>query len=325
MNDVGQLEVAKISLPGLAESAGLPSVQSLTVADLSASQRKKIPSNVVFARAGADNLDLNVKMSVTNAGDVAQTLNTIQGYPLTLAIKPDLLASTVKGYLIFKSNHVGMSADTSKNSLLTASVANAATADVDTAVGNADLVLNQFDYKDAGNGIWTADITSPLALGEYELRTVINYKAKTQKSAQVSMIVVVDPEGYVFEKLDNGLEARISGVSVSIYWLNPKMSQYELWPAKDYRQSNPQTTDVTGRYSFLVPPGSYYLTATGGSYDDYRGEVFQVEENVGVFANIELKAKFSLWTLFNLQNVLLGGIFIALVCIFAELGFKKKR
>ncbi len=358
MNGVEQLQVAKISLPGLAESAGLPVAQNVAVADFSRAELKKVPSNIIFARAGENNLDLNVKLSINNQGTAIQTVNTIQGHPLTLAIKPDHPAERVKGYLIFKTSKVAdrgkasssleASPRTARASSLLASIANAMP---DFAVGfveamdikassvpvspetTPDLVLSSFDYKDSGNGIWTADVASPLVLGQYELRTEVDYVNKKDKPETVSMVVVVDPEGYVYRKLADGSEARITGAKVSIFWLppSPKASarqgnpSYELWPATKFRQDNPQTTDVTGRYAFLVPPGEYYLTATVSGYGDYKSEIFKVEENKGVFMNIEMKAKFSLPALFNLQNILLAGILIVLVYFAVLFTWRRKR
>jgi hypothetical protein len=347
MSDAGQLEVAKISLPGLAESAGISGMQNVAVADMSSSQAKQVPSNMVFARGGENNLDLNVKLSISNQGTAVQTLNTIQGHPLTLAIKPDQPASKVKGYLIFKSNHAkedkeevpitDQSATKSAMHLIVAPV-NAAEINASIDVGAStkptatentketpDLVLSQFEYKESENGIWTADVASPLVLGQYELRTVVEYKNKEVRPETVSMVVIVDPEGYVFRKLSDGSEARVTGAVVSIYWLNPETKQYELWPAGSFRQENPQTTDVTGRYAFLVPPGDYYLTAKAPNYGDYKSEVFKVEENKGVFMNLELKEKLSFGTLFNLQNILLGGILVVLIYFAVLFTIKRKK
>ena len=35
--------------------------------------------------------------------------------------------------------------------------------------------------------------------------------------------------------------------------------KFRLWAAGDYDQINPQLTDMSGTYSFLVPPGTYKL------------------------------------------------------------------
>ncbi len=152
---------------------------------------------------------------------------------------------------------------------------------------------------------------------------MVNFKEKSKQPEKLSMIVVVDPEGYVFEKLSDGREVRLNNAEVSIYWLNPETNGYELWPAKDFRQQNPQTTDVTGRYSFLVPEGSYYLKAHLDSYGDYQGKPFLVQENKGVFINIELKAKWWL-NIISVQSALLLAILGALLYI-AVIFTKRKR
>lgn len=117
------------------------------------------------------------------------------------------------------------------------------------------LVLLEFEYTDPdGDGIYTAEIEAPLVDGEYEIITVIEYQDPEKGTRAMRLITVVDPEGYVYRRIGSE-EARISGAIVSLSWLNPAVSQYELWQAKDYQQENPQVTDVTGRYSFLVPQG----------------------------------------------------------------------
>ena len=61
-----------------------------------------------------------------------------------------------------------------------------------------------------------------------------------------------------------------------------------LWDTSKYNQDNPQTTDNTGKYSFLVPPGKYYITAEAKGYKSYKGDEFDVKEGTGVHFNIEM-------------------------------------
>ena len=328
MSDIFKLNsVGNISLPNLSEVASVPKGQSMAFADFSLKQKKQIPTDIIFAQTAGGDVDLNVKLSVSNEGLALQTLNTIQGQPLSFVVKPEGKAKTVQGYMIFKSSkNNSVSANSSSSLLLsqTASVLGSELAQASptiqgTTVGSdsaepdaVDLVLNKFDYKDSGNGVWTADVASPLALGQYELRTVIDYTEKAKAPKTISMVVVVDPEGYVY-KMNNGEETRINNAQVSIYWQNPKTNIYEIWPASNFRQTNPQTTDVTGRYAFLVPPGTYKLKVTSDSYLGYEGEPFKVDESKGVFINIELKEKMAWLKIVNLQNILLGIISIVLI------------
>ena len=52
---------------------------------------------------------------------------------------------------------------------------------------------------------------------------------------------------------------------------------------------NPQTTDASGKYSFLVPEGRYYITAERKGYNPYKSDAFEVRSGSGVHFNIELQ------------------------------------
>ena len=334
MTDIGALTTTKIYLPGLSETLGL-SGENISISELSKEQEGKIPTNIVFVRTADQKIDLNVKLSISNSGQTLKTINTIQGKPLSFIIKPEKPAKSIEGYIIFKSNDTGnvsMKRSSPKNSKgleQTAAVfITGESVKIDQNTNNIpDLVLNKFEYKEGENGVWTADVISPQVLGQYELRTIVNFKEKKQSPERISMVVVVDPEGYVYEKLSDGREVRLKETQVSIYWENPNTKKYELWPAKDFRQVNPQVTDVTGRYSFLVPVGKYYLKAHLDSYPDYQSEPFQVEEGKGVFINIELKPTVNLFKIFNLQNILLAlvGIFILLMYLAVFLSMRRSN
>ena len=105
----------------------------------------------------------------------------------------------------------------------------------------------------------------------------------------------------------------ILGAVVSLYELNPDTKQYELWPAKDYQQTNPQTTDVRGVYSFLVPEGYYYLKVDTPGYLDYDGKPFQVSEGSGVHINIELKTRYWWTKIIDWKIILLAIVTILLL------------
>jgi hypothetical protein len=47
----------------------------------------------------------------------------------------------------------------------------------------------------------------------------------------------------------------------------------------------------TGTYSFLVPPGTYYLKVETSKYAVYQSSSFSAKEGGGVHQNIELKKK----------------------------------
>jgi len=124
--------------------------------------------------------------------------------------------------------------------------------------------------------------------GEYEIITVMDYEVDGRiVSKEVRMKTVVDPEGYIYES-NGGKRTLVPGAVVSIFRLSGETKNYDLWPAKDFQQENPQVTDVAGKYAFMVPPGTYYISVQAPGYNDYKGKAFEVSEGPGVHFNIEL-------------------------------------
>lgn len=84
------------------------------------------------------------------------------------------------------------------------------------------LVLEEFDYADPdGDGLYTAEIKTPAAPGEYEIITVLSYKDPEQGVKAIKLTTVIDPEGYIYEKIGDK-ELRVPGAIISLYWLNPE-------------------------------------------------------------------------------------------------------
>ncbi len=306
ITDIEKLKNVGLTLPGLTARANLPMVKvgpgkfalpkGVPIAKLSNTAKQQLPAEIVFAKTGGQMIDFNIALSISEKGEPQQKISTISGSPLELAVKPDKPVKSVKGYIVFKSKKSQpTSFQLPLNSLLASLVfANPVFAKPQEKPVETEekLVLLEFEYTDTdGDGIYTAEIEAPIIEGEYEILTVMDFKDSKLGKKEIRLTTVVDPEGYIYEK-DGEKETRIPGAIVSIYWLNPQNKQYELWPAKEYNQENPQTTDVRGTYSFLVPEGFYYLKVETPGYLAYDGKPFQVKEGSGVHINIELKTKY---------------------------------
>jgi len=322
ITDLERLIAIKLTLPGLTERAGLKGdmasgkfalSRGIPLANLSVQDKQNLPNDIVFAKTGAELIDFNIGLSINEKGETQQRISTISGKQLQLAVKPDKPVRSVMGYVVFRSRTMSDMTGTSPVALtgnapfisiqnLTASVlfAMPVFAKQQEQPIEEKLVLQKFEYTDPDkDGIYTAEINAPLVEGEYEIITVMNYEDLSLGSKEIRLITVVDPEGYVYERIKNQ-ELRITEAMVSLYWLNPQTlradggpatKQYELWPAKEYQQKNPQKTDVTGKYSFLVPPGNYYIKVEAVKYPVYQSDTFSVEEGSGIHMNIELKGK----------------------------------
>ena len=328
VSDIPKIKSAQLILPTLTETtiprANLTNVSqnNTPLTDLTPQEKQNIPSEVIFARSGEGLLDLNTVLTIDQNNQLQQRMNAISGQNLELVVKPKATPDSIIGYVVYKSKLNQTARDNSakiKDPYMAA--LSLAIADLDSQnAPQQNIVLNEFQYTDPNDdGIYTADIQAPLIGGNYQISTVINYKEKSLAPITLNMVTVVDPEGYVFANTAAG-EVRISGAVVSLYWLNPTTQKYELWPAKNYRQENPQITDTTGIYSFLVPPGKYYISISSNLYSSYKSASFNVDNRNSVNVNIGLTRKFFWSDLVSWQSI---AILLLLILIGSTL-FKNK-
>lgn len=303
-SDLDKLVAVNLNVPGFAEN-------------------KDLPPEFVFARSPGEKLDFKVALSVDQGGDINQSVSLLPGQSVRLVVKPISTASSVTGYIMFKAATPKITASPEKSILRSALSASALLATSGFVEKVPDtlppvetkLVLSSFEYLDTdADGIYTADVVTPVVPGEYEVITVIDYIDPVLGSRRMSLVTVIDPEGYVFEKRD-GKETRIPKAVVTLYVKNnsdTEAGEYKLWNAKDYLQENPQTTDVSGTYSFLVPEGMYYFHVKAPGYEPFIGEPFIVSTGSGVHQNIELKSTTNLFTN-NWQTILIIVVLLLLV------------
>jgi len=86
--------------------------------------------------------------------------------------------------------------------------------------------------------------------------------------------VLIDPEGVVFD-VDQGQDSGLlEDAAVACYEgstdVDSGETTFNLWPAENYSQINPQTTLSDGYFSFFTPPGTFRLNASKTGYQPYR-------------------------------------------------------
>ena len=313
-SDLNKLSTVNLQVPGLQDKGDLP-------------------PEFVFARSPGEKFDLNVALSLGDSGEVNQSISLLPGKTVRLVVRPISTASSVTGYIMFKAATpkitAGPGASISR-SALSASALLGAEGFVENVPENlppveTKLVLSSFEYLDAdSDGVYTADVTTPVVPGEYEVITVIDYIDPVLGSRRMSLVTVIDPEGYVFEK-NGDKETRIPKAVVMLYAKNnfdSETGEYKLWNATDYLQDNPQTTDISGTYSFLVPEGTYYFEVKAPGYESYVGEPFMVTTGGGVHQNIELKSTTNVFTN-NWQTILI--IVVLLLVIYNDIYRNRMR
>lgn len=303
-------ELGKVfSSVGVVNISDLSKLQDITFNLPKIVDSKNPPTDVVFTKTGEGQIDIVSTLNIGKDGVVKQKIHTLGGKPIILRIKPEGKAEGVKGLLTFKRKSEAVVANFSTNSLLASAMVSLGSLGEKKQITEEkpELLIFAFEYTDPDlDGIYTANIETPQVAGEYEVITVIDYTDKKQGSKELRMVTVIDPEGYVYEKDSEGREIRISDATVSIFKVTS--SGDSLWDAKKYSQDNPQTTDKTGKYAFLVPEGKYFLTVESDGHDLYKGETFEVSEGNPVHENIELINKHG-W-LYNLLDWKIGIIIL---------------
>ena len=272
-------------------------IESIALPRFNKISKEKIPEEVMFVRAGAKNIDIGIDLSIDKKGDLQQKMTAITGANLNFIIKPIGKAKKVAGQLIIKDSQRKVSSHRFSTQNIFSSLALAQPVLASAYSGNQSdgaedrFVLLEFEYLDHDqDGFYEADILVPSVRSEMEIVTLIDYENAEKGQKEIKITAVVDPDGYVYEKIENK-EARVSEVKVSLYQLNFESGQYELWQAEDYAQKNPQITDKTGQYSFLVPEGTYRITAENFEYNSFSGKSFSVKEGEGIHQNIKLQPK----------------------------------
>jgi len=178
----------------------------------------------------------------------------------------------------------------------------------------AEFILTDED----GDGIYESDIELPEVIGEYIIKTSFFYEDGTTEDIETETLI--DPKGYIYTIKDK-LEARLPKVVTSLYRFNQEKKQFELWHGQTYDQQNPQTTDKTGEYEFLVPAGRYYFTITAQGYENYQSEEFIAKEGDVITQNVKLTSIKK----FNWRWVMISFFIFLVFIIGIFVGLKKNR
>ena len=283
-------ELGKVFISiGVRNIGDLSKLQDVTFNLPKIADRANPPTEIVFTKTGEGEIPVSTSFNVKDGGTIEQVIHILGNKPMILEIKPDGKAESVKGYLTFKRRKEVSVMSVPENSMFASALMALGSVGekAQASVVGPELLIFEFEYTDSDrDGIYTADIQTPQVEGEYEVITIIDYADKKQGVKEIRMVTVIDPDGYIYEKDAQDREIRVKDAKVSIYEV--RSGQEDLWDAKKYSQDNPQITDKTGRYAFLVPEGTYYITVESDGYNIYRSELFDVRDGNPVHKNIEL-------------------------------------
>ncbi|MFH1289638.1 MAG: Ig-like domain-containing protein [Patescibacteria group bacterium] len=239
-----------------------------------------------------------------------QILKLAPGQTFKAFLRPEKPVKTVKVMIIFeKSREKTTSLNPSfLSNIFSPTLVYAKTWQV------AEFILTDEDQ----DGIFTGEIKLPETTGEYTARATLYYEDGTIEDLETQ--ILIDPKGYIYTLKDN-LEARLPKAIISLYYFNSTTNQFELWQGQTYDQQNPQTTDKTGEYEFLVPAGRYYFKITVPNYQEYQSKEFTAQEGEIISQNIELKPN----PRFNWKVLTIAFVVLFIFVIGILIGVKRTR
>ena len=123
----------------------------------------------------------------------------------------------------------------------------------------------EVDAAQEGSGVWTATFEHGKwgGAGVKQLTALVTVGEKTLEIPVAEVNLLIDPSGIVTDK--NGTP--LAGVTV--YCQAWKDNQWVNFDAENYGQVNPQVTDESGRYGWMVPEGKYRILAVKEGYQTY--------------------------------------------------------
>lgn len=105
----------------------------------------------------------------------------------------------------------------------------------------------------------------PIGVGGRETHDVYVVDPTDNSERLIATVVMflIDPSGYIYNSSTN---ARIEGATVSCF--KKEGTNWVLWDAGQYLQTNPQMSDVEGRYGWEVEQGTYQVRVSKPCYRD---------------------------------------------------------
>lgn len=126
-------------------------------------------------------------------------------------------------------------------------------------------------YNETANA-WQTTIQTPSSAGKLSLAILVDYKDGSHD--RIDGVLSLLTRGFVWQ----GTTAnKLPGAKVTLY---EGSFGSRIWDATSYRQVNPQTTDASGQFAFLVPPGQYSLLVQKDGYRDQTTTIFEISNNV---------------------------------------------
>lgn len=161
-------------------------------------------------------------------------------------------------------------------------VGGATTIDIIAPLPDSDRIPHVFSLvKSVESGLWSG-IMHFTEAGPYTLTVQARDGASNLTSRELATLLVV-PGGQV-----RGSSGPLADATVELFYFEPTLEQFVRWHGEAFYQSNPQLTDASGHYHFLIPPGKYYARLSASGHATATTSIFSVDGSRPLIADVTL-------------------------------------
>jgi cytochrome c biogenesis protein CcmG, thiol:disulfide interchange protein DsbE len=143
--------------------------------------------------------------------------------------------------------------------------------------------------KATATGLWSG-IVSLGRPGTFQLVAHSIDGAGNKTDRVIARVQALAPARLVEKSGDDA----IVDATATIYYREPDSNQWVVWDSSAYGQSNPQKTDKSGQFHFLVPAGTYYVKVAAKGHKLFMSKSFTTNNTLPVSSIIRLAKQRSL-------------------------------
>ena len=194
-----------------------------------------------------------------------------------ISVGPQVLFPTIDGYLLTSTNI--------QQKITITTVGGPTKIDLSAnKVGAASQSAKTYSLeRNPDNGLWSTTLQFDES-GIYTLTSRSIDGAANTTEQTLNKIAVLDP-GKVLD--DN--KKSVKDAKVTLYYFEEKYQLWRKWDGNSYFQKNPQTTDLNGSFSYLLPSGKYYFDVRSTGFQNTVSDIFIVEHPTILNPVFELK------------------------------------
>jgi hypothetical protein len=148
------------------------------------------------------------------------------------------------------------------------------------SAGTMDIPLS----KNQETGLWSATMQFTNE-GNYILLAKASDGAGNKTERPLFTIHILK-NGRVLSNYDTSIDAH-----VKVYSLDEKLLTFSLWNGSVYNQENPQSTNIDGSYSFILPPGTYYIEVMAPGMQTQKSQIFTLAHVTPIQSDFLLSSK----------------------------------